>query len=111
MCLCELCKLIKTEFPYDYVYFKALEIDDYPSLKEYLKSFGERLKQDGKPRHRCKSNNKWFEIQNTTAYYHEFEKEKIVISTPFWSDFNEKRSVRVEVDKEISTPFWSDFNL
>ena len=58
-----------------------LEIDDYPSLKEYLKGFGERLKQDGKPGHRCKSNNKWFETSHTTAYYHEFEKEKIV-----WQD-------------------------
>lgn len=55
-----------------------LEIDDYPNLKEYLKSFGERLKQDGKPGHRKKTNNKWFETQDTIAYYHEFEREKIV---------------------------------
>lgn len=55
-----------------------LNIDDYPALKEYLMSFGDRLKQDGKPGHRKKTNNKWFETQDTTAYYHEFEKEKIV---------------------------------
>ena len=55
-----------------------LNIDDYPSLKKYLKSFGERLNQDGKPGHRKKTNNKWFETQDNIAYYPEFEKEKIV---------------------------------
>ncbi|MFN3270920.1 MAG: TaqI-like C-terminal specificity domain-containing protein, partial [Candidatus Kapaibacteriota bacterium] len=55
-----------------------LNIDDYPALKEYLKSFGERLNQDGKPGHRKKTNNKWFETQDNISYYPEFEKEKIV---------------------------------
>lgn len=55
-----------------------LDIDEYPALKEYLKSFGERLNQDGKPGHRKKTNNKWFETQDNIAYYPEFEKEKIV---------------------------------
>ncbi len=55
-----------------------LNIDDYPALKEYLKSFGDRLNQDGKPGHRKKTNNKWFETQDNIAYYPEFEKEKIV---------------------------------
>lgn len=55
-----------------------LNIDEYPALKEYLKSFGERLNQDGKPGHRKKTNNKWFETQDNIAYYPEFEKEKIV---------------------------------
>ncbi len=55
-----------------------LNIDDYPALKEYLKSFGDRLNQDGKPGHRKKTHNKWFETQDNIAYYPEFEKEKIV---------------------------------
>ncbi len=55
-----------------------LNIDNYPTLKEYLKSFGDRLNQDGKPGHRKKTNNKWFETQDNIAYYPEFEKEKIV---------------------------------
>ncbi|ACI20048.1 Eco57I restriction-modification methylase domain-containing protein [Dictyoglomus thermophilum] len=55
-----------------------LNIDYYPALKEYLKSFGERLNQDGKPGHRKKTHNKWFETQDNIAYYPEFEKEKIV---------------------------------
>jgi len=57
---------------------KKINIDDYPALKEYLASFGERLFQDGKPGHRKKTPHKWFEIQDDTAYYSEFEKEKIV---------------------------------
>ncbi|MDQ7031106.1 MAG: Eco57I restriction-modification methylase domain-containing protein [Desulfonauticus sp.] len=55
-----------------------IKIDNYPSLKAYLSSFGERLLQDGKQGHRKKTNNKWFETQDTIAYYQEFEKEKIV---------------------------------
>jgi type II restriction/modification system DNA methylase subunit YeeA len=55
-----------------------LDIDDYPALKKYLKTFGDRLNQDGKPGHRKKTNNKWFETQDNIAYYPEFEKEKIV---------------------------------
>ncbi len=55
-----------------------LNIDDYPALKSYLKSFGDRLLQDGKPGHRKKTNNKWFETQDSIAYYPEFEKEKVV---------------------------------
>ena len=55
-----------------------LNIDDYPSLKKHLSSFGERLLQDGKPGHRKKTNNKWFETQDTINYYPEFEKEKII---------------------------------
>jgi len=31
-----------------------LDIDDYPALKKYLKTFGDRLNQDGKPCHRKK---------------------------------------------------------
>jgi len=57
---------------------KNLNIDNYPALKEYLGSFGDRLLQDGKPGHRKRTSNKWFETQDNIAYYPEFEKEKIV---------------------------------
>jgi adenine-specific DNA-methyltransferase len=57
---------------------KGIDINRYPALKEYLASFGERLLQDGKPGHRKKTSNKWFETQDNIAYYPEFEKEKIV---------------------------------
>jgi len=57
---------------------KNIDIEQYPALKEYLASFGERLLQDGKPGHRKKTPHKWYETQDNIAYYPEFEKEKIV---------------------------------
>jgi type II restriction/modification system DNA methylase subunit YeeA len=57
---------------------KKIDIEQYPALKEYLASFGERLLQDGKPGHRKKTPHKWYETQDNIAYYPEFEKEKIV---------------------------------
>ncbi|NPB04310.1 MAG: hypothetical protein GXO39_07875 [Thermotogae bacterium] len=57
-----------------------LDINAFPSLKTYLMGFGEKLNQDGKPGHRKKTNNEWFETQDTIAYYHEFEKNKIVFN-------------------------------
>jgi type II restriction/modification system DNA methylase subunit YeeA len=64
---------------------KNLNIDNYPALKEYLASFGDRLLQDGKPGHRKKTSNKWFETQDNIAYYPEFEKEKIA-----WAETSDK---------------------
>ncbi len=69
--------------------FPALKIniDEYPAVKEYLKSFGKRINQTGetfidtngeKSKSRKKTGNKWFETQDQIAYYQEFEKEKIV---------------------------------
>ncbi len=61
-----------------------LNIDDYPAIKKYLLSYGkERLEQSGKTlpdgtKARKKTTNKWFETQDTIAYYPELEKEKIV---------------------------------
>jgi methylase of polypeptide subunit release factors len=64
-----------------------LNIDDYPAVRDYLKSFGKRLHQTGeefidvngqKAKTRKKTGNKWFETQDQIAYYEEFEKEKIV---------------------------------
>jgi len=60
--------------------FPALKVDieKYKAIRNYLKSFGDRLLQDGKPGHRKKTFNKWFETQDQIAYYPEFEKPKIV---------------------------------
>jgi len=65
---------------------KRLSIENYPALKKYfLDNFDIRqLEQSGKKypelgfNARKKTGNKWFEIQDNTAYYPEFEKEKIV---------------------------------
>src|SRR5690606_33197172 len=61
--------------------FPALNIDieKYPSVKNHLLSFGkDRLEQSGKPGSRKKTNNKWFETQDTIAYYNDFKKPKIM---------------------------------
>ena len=63
------------------------DINDYPAIKEHLLSFGiERLEQSGKKysinekdvRSRKKTNNKWFETQDSISYWNEFLKQKIV---------------------------------
>ncbi|MDD4968401.1 MAG: Eco57I restriction-modification methylase domain-containing protein [Paludibacter sp.] len=61
--------------------FPALNIDieNYPSIKNYLLSFGKkRLEQSGEKGSRKKANNKWFETQDTFAYWKEFSKPKIM---------------------------------
>lgn len=64
-----------------------VDIDDYPTLRNYLASFGvERLEQTGETyfvdgelvKSRKKTNNEWFETQDPVAYYKEFEKNKII---------------------------------
>ncbi len=64
-----------------------IDIDDYPSVKSHLKSFGKKLKQTGevigaddkgKPiKSRKKTGNAWFETQDQISCHLEFEKEKI----------------------------------
>lgn len=62
------------------------DINDYPSLKQYLLSFGiERLEQTGRThfvngeriKSRKKTNNKWFETQDSISYWEDFNKPKI----------------------------------
>ncbi|MCE3040498.1 Eco57I restriction-modification methylase domain-containing protein [Helicobacter anatolicus] len=55
-----------------------LKIDDYPSLKSYLSQFRPRIDQSGEKGCRKKTSNRWFETQDSIAYYEEFEREKIV---------------------------------
>lgn len=66
---------------------KQYDIDDYPALKDYLLSIGmERLEQTGEEhivngervKARKKTNNKWFETQDSISYWDEFSKPKIV---------------------------------
>ena len=63
------------------------DIEDYPAVKEYLLSFGiERLEQTGKEyvvdgqkiKARKKTNNKWFETQDSISYWDDFNKTQIV---------------------------------
>ena len=63
------------------------DIDRYPAVKQYLLSFGiERLEQTGKThivdgekvKARKKTNNKWFETQDSISYWEDFLKPKII---------------------------------
>ena len=60
-------------------------IEEYPAVKEFLLSFGkERLEQTGKTyvlkgetiKARKKTNNKWFETQDSISYWEDFNKPK-----------------------------------
>ena len=66
---------------------RQYNIDDYPTLKEFLLTFGiERLEQTGKEyiidgekvKARKKTNNKWFETQDSISYWDDFSKPKII---------------------------------
>ena len=68
------------------------DIEQYPAVKKHLLSFGmERLEQTGKEyvingkkvKARKKTNNKWFETQDSINYWEEFNKPKIV-----WGNLN-----------------------
>ncbi|POY36439.1 type II restriction endonuclease [Solitalea longa] len=56
-----------------------LDIENYPGIKNHLMSFGkERLEQSGNNGSRKKTSNKWFETQDSIAYWSEFLKPKIM---------------------------------
>lgn len=70
------------------------DIDKYPSIKQYLLSFGiERLEQTGithivngdKVKARKKTNNKWFETQDSISYWEDFYKPKL-----FYADITQQ---------------------
>ena len=55
------------------------DIETLPAIKKYLLAFGfDRLKQTGEPGARKKTSNKWFETQDTIAYWEDFSKPKII---------------------------------
>ena len=58
--------------------FPSLKIDIelYPAVKQHLLSFGyDRLKQTGEKGARKKTNNKWFETQDSIGYWEDFFKQ------------------------------------
>ena len=76
------------------------DIEMFPAVKRYLLSFGiERLEQTGKThivdgkkvKARKKTNNKWFETQDSISYWEDFNKPKIMYPNmtkymPFYYD-------------------------
>ena len=78
--------------------FPSLKIDIelYPAVKQHLLSFGyDRLKQTGEKGARKKTNNKWFETQDSIGYWEDFSKQKIV-----YPDISEKLNFQL-VEGEI----------
>ena len=71
------------------------DIDVYPAVKQHLLSFGyDRLKQTGDVGARKKTNNEWFETQDSISYWDDFFKPKIIfqeiVQEPsFMMDFDE----------------------
>ena len=70
------------------------DIEQYPSVKAYLLSFGkERLEQTGKVhiengnsvKSRKKTNNKWFETQDSISYWEDFMQPKII-----WGEISDR---------------------
>ena len=58
-----------------------IDIESYPAVKQHLLSFGyDRLKQTGDKGARKKTNNKWFETQDSIGYWEDFYKQKIMYS-------------------------------
>ena len=56
-----------------------IDIESYPAVKQHLNSFGyDRLKQTGEKGARKKTNNQWFETQDSISYWDDFSKQKIV---------------------------------
>ncbi len=63
-----------------------IDIEKYPSVKNYFLEIGKnRLEQSGKHGSRKKTNNKWFETQDSISYWEDFEKPKIV-----WGEISDK---------------------
>ncbi len=61
--------------------FPSLKIDIelFPAIKQHLLSFGyDRLKQTGDVGARKKTNNQWFETQDSISYWDDFSKPKII---------------------------------
>lgn len=71
------------EFNDEYLIFtrRGIDIDNYSAVLKHLETYYEELKprEEGDEKGRKSGNYEWFEIQDNTAYYKEFEqKEKII---------------------------------
>jgi hypothetical protein len=68
-----------TDWSSEYIVFtrRGIDIESYPAIHNYLAHFKERL-TPGIEGGRKSGNYEWCEIQDTIAYYAEFEKPKIV---------------------------------
>ncbi|MEB4761685.1 TaqI-like C-terminal specificity domain-containing protein [Chryseobacterium indologenes] len=71
-----------------------IDIEKYPSIKQHLISFGyDRLKQTGDKGARKKTNNKWFETQDSISYWEDFYRQKII-----WGEISDRTKFSIELD-------------
>ncbi len=82
--------------PKEWIIFtrRGIDIEKFPAIKKYLEEFKEKL-EPGKGRK--KGIYKWYEIQDSTAYYNEFEKEKII-----WGQISAKNHFAISIANEYS---------
>ena len=80
---------------------KGYDIDDYPAVKDYLLRFGiERLEQTGKEhlingervKARKKTNNKWYETQDSISYWDLLSQPKII-----WGEISDKSKFCIDL--------------
>ena len=83
---------------------KGYNIDDYPALKDYLLKFGiERLEQTGneyfingeKVKARKKTNNQWYETQDSISYWDLLSQPKII-----WGEISDKSKFCIDIHGE-----------
>lgn len=75
---------------------RGIDINNYPTIKAYLNQFKKQLtpKNEGQSIGRKSGDYEWYEIQDTIAYYREFEKNKIIypiISTDLQTTVDSKK--------------------
>ena len=103
---------------------KHYDIEKYPAVKKYLLSIGiERLEQTGKThkvgnieiKSRKKTNNKWFETQDSISYWDDFFKPKIIYPNmtkymPFvWDCNNFMTNQKCFIISGVNTSFLTAF--
>ena len=93
---------------------KQYDIDDYPAIKDYLLTYGiNRLEQTGKQyivngekvKARKKTNNKWFETQDSIRYWDDLTKQKII-----WGEISDKPKFAIDVNG-VYTPEATTFMM
>lgn len=80
----------------DWIIFtrRGIDIEKYPAIKNYLSQYRNELE----PGIGRKSGNyKWFEIQDNTAFYNEFEKKKLI-----WTRLSNTNTFAISTNKEFS---------
>ena len=72
---------------------RGITIDKYPIIKEYLSQFKINLtpKNEGQKIGRKPGDYQWYEIQDSTEYYNEFEKPKII-----WAEISPEPSFLID---------------